>query len=125
MYKLSSLGQRQLAIQAVSQAPNDHVVIVKQRTRSIDQNAMLWRLLTELSKAIPWQVNGEFEMLSADEWKDIVTASLSQEKRIARGINGGFVMLGKSTSVMTVSQMTELIDFIYSFAAEQGVVLDV
>ena len=125
MYKLYSRLQRQQAIQAISQAPDDYVAIVRQRTRSLEQNAMLWRLLTELSKHIPWQVNGEFVMLEPEDWKDIITASLSQEKRIARGIGGGFVMLGRSTSVMSISHMSELIEFIYKFAAEQGVVLDV
>ena len=125
MYKLYSKLQRQQAIQAVSQAPDDHVVIVRQRTRSLDQNAMLWRLLTELSKAIPWEVNGKSVMLQPSDWKDIITASLRQEKRMARGIEGGFVMLGRSTSVMTISHMSELIEFILQFAAEQGVVLDV
>jgi hypothetical protein len=125
MYKLYSKLQRQQAIQAVSQAPDDFVVIVRQRTRSLEQNAMLWRLLTELANKVPWQVNGEYVMLSTDDWKDIVTASLTEENRIAKGIRGGFVILGKSTSVMTVSQMSQLIEFIYAFAAEQGVVLDV
>jgi len=86
---------------------------------------MLWRLLTELSKAIPWEVNGKSVMLQPSDWKDIITASLRQEKRMARGIEGGFVMLGRSTSVMTISHMSELIEFILQFAAEQGVVLDV
>jgi len=125
MFKLYNLRQRQLAIQAINQAPDDHVVIVRQRTRSLDQNAMLWRLLTELSKAIPWEVNGKSVMLQPSDWKDIITASLRQEKRMARGIEGGFVMLGRSTSVMTISHMSELIEFILQFAAEQGVVLDV
>jgi len=125
MFKLYNLRQRQLAIQAINQAPDDHVVIIRQRTRSLDQNAMLWRLLTELSKAIPWEVNGKSVMLQPSDWKDIITASLRQEKRMARGIEGGFVMLGRSTSVMTISHMSELIEFILQFAAEQGVVLDV
>jgi hypothetical protein len=86
---------------------------------------MLWRLLTISSKNVPWIVNGETVMLSPEDWKDVFTASLHQENRIARGIRGGFVMLGRSTSVMGVQAMTELIEFIYNFLAEQGVTVDV
>ena len=125
MYKLFSPRQRSLAIEAVRNAPEHYLVEIKPRTRSIDQNAMLWRLLTLASRHVMWSVNGQETVLSPEEWKDVFTASLIQEQRIACGIRGGFVMLGKSTSRMTVSQLSELIEFIYSFLAEHGVVVDV
>jgi hypothetical protein len=125
MFKLFSPRQRSLAIEAVRNAPEHCVVEIKPRTRTLDQNAMLWRLLTITSRNVPWKVNGEDTLLTPDEWKDVFTASLSQEHRIAKGIRGGFVMLGKSTSRMTVSQLSELIEFIYGFLAEHGVVVDV
>jgi hypothetical protein len=85
---------------------------------------MLWRLLTIASKSVTWSVNGHEEKLSPEDWKDVFTASLHQEMRIAKGVRGGFVMLGRSTSAMSISQMTELIEFIYQFLAEQGIVVD-
>jgi len=124
MYKLFSPQQRLRAIEAVKAAPEHYIVEVKPRTRSLDQNAMLWRLLTIASKSVTWSVNGHEEKLSPEDWKDVFTASLHQEMRIAKGVRGGFVMLGRSTSVMSVSQMTELIEFIYQFLAEQGIVVD-
>ena len=125
LFKIYSPRSRSQAIEAVRQAPEHWVVEIKQRTRSLDQNSMLWRLLTISSKNVPWIVNGETVMLSPEDWKDVFTASLHQENRIARGIRGGFVMLGRSTSVMGVQAMTELIEFIYNFLAEQGVTVDV
>jgi hypothetical protein len=121
---LFSPRQRQAAIEAVRTAPEHYIVEIKPKTRTLDQNAMLWRLLTIASDQIPWQVNGSDVMLSPDDWKDIFTASLHQENRIAKGIRGGFVMLGKSTSRMTVSQLSELIEFIVHFLAENGIVVD-
>jgi hypothetical protein len=123
-YRLFSPKSRSQAIEAVRSAPENYVVEIKQRNRSNEQNAMLWRLLTITSKNVPWNVNGSTMMLSPDDWKDIFSASLHQENRIAKGIQGGFVMLGKSTSNMTVEQMVSIIEFIYSFLAEQGVVVD-
>jgi hypothetical protein len=110
--------------QAIDNAPDDYRVEVRQRTRTLDQNAALWRLLTALSKRVAWTVNGRQEYLSPDDWKDIMTASLHQEQRIATGIRGGFVMLGRKTSTMSISTMSELIELIYAFAAEQGIDLD-
>jgi hypothetical protein len=125
MYKLFSPRSRQKALEAVRQAPEHWIVEVKPRTRSLEQNAMLWRLLTITANNVAWPVNGTEIKLTPDDWKDIFTASLHQEKRIAKGVQGGFVMLGRSTSVMTIPAMTELIEFIHSFLAEQGVSVDV
>ena len=124
MLKLFSPRQRSLAIEAVRNAPEHYVVEIKPRTRSLEQNAMLWRLLTITSQSVPWTVNGVETMLTPEDWKDIFTASLHQENRIARGIRGGFVMLGRSTSKMSIAHMTELIEFVYQFLAEQGIVID-
>ena len=125
MLKLYNPQQRQRAIDAVKSAPDYWIVEIKPQTRSTEQNSMLWRLLTIASQSIPWKVNGLETMLTPEEWKDIFTASLHQENRIARGIRGGMVMLGRSTSIMSTYQFTELIEFIYGFLAEQGVAVDV
>jgi len=119
--RLFSQRQRQQAIDAVKQAPEHFIVEVKPNTRSGEQNRLLWALLTLAANNVPWVVNGKQVMLSADDWKDIFTASLHQENRIAKGINGGFVMLGRSTSQMTVTQMTELIEFVMAFLTERGI----
>lgn len=37
------------------------------------------------------------------------------------GIDGGFVVLGQSTSRMRVSEMRDLITIIHAFGAERGV----
>lgn len=110
--------------QAIDEAPEGYRVEIRERTRSLDQNALLWVLLTSLSKQVKWTINGQLEYLRPEDWKDIITASIHQEQRIATGIRGGFVMLGRKTSTMRMSEMTELIEFIYAFAAEKGVTLD-
>lgn len=42
-------------------------------------------------------------------------------RRRVPGINGGFVVLGQSTSKMRVSEMRDLITLIHAFGAEQSV----
>ena len=125
VFHLSHNIARQSACAAVMSAPENYRVEIKERTRSLDQNALMWKLLTALSDRVQWPVNGKLEILSPDEWKDVLSASLDQENRIAQGIRGGFVMIGKRTSKMSVRQMTDLIELIYAFAAERGVTLHI
>ena len=121
IFNLVHATARQRAAQAVMHAPEGFRVEIRERTRTLDQNALMWELLTELSNQLQWPINGKAETLTPEEWKDILSAGLSQENRIAMGIRGGFVMLGRRTSKMTVKQMTELIELIYAFAAENGI----
>ncbi|OZI74567.1 recombination protein NinB [Bordetella genomosp. 12] len=91
-------------------------------TRTLGQSAKLHAMLADVSRQVKWPVNGQLERLSIDDWKAVIVASLMQEKRMAAGVRGGFVILGKRTSSMTIREMSECIEFLYSFGDEQGVV---
>lgn len=90
--------------------------------RTTDQNAIMWAMLTDISQQIPWVVNGCKCMMSKEDWKDVLTANWKREQRIAQGIDGGIVMLGQRTSKMSKAQMSELIELMYAFGAERGVI---
>ena len=120
-YHLISTQIRHNACQAIMQAPEGYRVQIGERTRSMAQNDLLWSVLTDLSRQVPWPVNGIVATLTPEEYKDLITASLGQENRMAAGIRGGFVMLGKSTSKMTIGQMKDLITFAHAFGDERGV----
>ncbi|GHH53088.1 recombination protein NinB [[Pseudomonas] boreopolis] len=89
--------------------------------RSIEQNARLWALLTDISQQVEWPVDGKLQRLAPEEWKDVFTAALTKHQRVAQGIDGGFVMLGARTSRMTVAEMCDLQTLIEAFGAERGV----
>ena len=91
--------------------------------RSLGQNALMWRWLGEISKQLQWSVNGRMQWLDPDDFKDIISAGLKKEQRIAAGFGGGFVLLGQRTSKMSVEEMTQMLEFIPYFAAENGVKL--
>jgi len=103
-------------IKASLMAGHRMVVEVRPETRTLAQNARLWAMLTDVSK----QVNWYGRKLSQEEWKHVFTASLSKQD-VVPGIDGGFVVLGKSTSKMTKPEMSELQDLIEAFGAQQGV----
>jgi hypothetical protein len=92
------------------------VVEIKPETRTLAQNARLWAMLTDVSKQVDWYGR----KLSQEEWKHVFTASLSKQD-VVPGIDGGFVVLGKSTSKMTKPEMSELQQLIEVFGAQQGV----
>jgi len=92
------------------------VLELKPETRSIAQNARLWALLTDISE----QVNWYGRKLTQEEWKHVFTAAISKQE-VVKGIDGGFVVLGKSTSKMTKGEMAELQTLMEAFGAERGV----
>jgi len=107
---------RSRALAYVAEAPSGWVVTVKPETRSQEQNSLLWALLSDLAEQVDWH----HQKLTKEEWKDACTAALKRQKVIP-GIDGGFVVLGTSTSRMTKAEMSELVEFIYAFGAQQGV----
>ena len=84
--------------------------------RSNDQNAMMWALLTDVSKQVDWHGH----RLSPDDWKQVFTASLLHQRAVP-GIDGGFVVLGTSTSKMSKQTLSDLIELILAFGAEHDV----
>ncbi|MFY2645695.1 recombination protein NinB [Achromobacter insuavis] len=120
-YPLNS-RTRQRAHQAIDAAPDGHYFAPPvEPTRTLSQSAKLYAMLGDVSRQLEWPVNGKMERLSVDDWKAVVVASLMQEKRMAAGLRGGFVILGKRTSSMSIREMSDAIEFLYSFGAEQGV----
>lgn len=83
--------------------------------RTLAQNALLWSRLSDLANQLEWPVDGKMQKITPADFKDICTAGLRKEQRIASGIDGGFVVLGARTSRMSVSEMKDLLDFIEWF----------
>ncbi len=108
---------RQRALQFIAQAPQGYCVTISEPSRTLEQNALLWPLLGALAKQVDWHG----QKLSADDWKDLLTASLTRQRSAPALDGGGFVVFGQRTSNYTKSMMSELIELIYSFGAQQGV----
>ncbi len=104
------------AVHAVKTTPDGYAVIIRPPTRSLDQNAKLWAALTDVSRQVVWHGR----KLDPESWKHVFTAALSKQD-VVPGIEGGFVVLGKSTSKMTKAEMAELIELITAFGVQQGV----
>lgn len=103
-------------IKAALQNGHKLELTVKREKRSLDQNALFWSVLTDLSKQVKWYE----QTLTKEEFKDLLTAGLKKQKAVP-GIDGGFVMLGTSTSAMTKEEMSDLITLAHAFGDERGV----
>lgn len=98
------------------QAERRLVLTVKPSTRSLEQNARMWAMLTEISEQVEWYGH----RLTAEEWKDVFSAAMKRAK-VVPGLDGGFVVCGQSTSKMTRAEMSEMQTLMEAFGAERGV----
>lgn len=88
-------------------------------TRTDDQNAKLWPMLTDVARQVKWHG----VRLSKEDWKLIFMAGLSKELRIVPNLDGdGFVNLGRSSSRLSKGEFSDLIELIYAFGSREGVV---
>lgn len=114
---VSGDADRRKAANWATKAPMGTRIEFKAARRSLDQNALMWARLTQIAQAVVWYG----QKLSADDWKDVFSASL-RKARVVPGIDAGsFVPLGMRTSDMSKDEMTALLDLIDAFAAERGV----
>ena len=89
---------------------------VTKETRSSAQNARMWAMLQDVADQVEWHGR----RLSKEDWKHIFSASLKKQDAVP-GIDGGFVVLGQSTSKMTVAEMGDLMTLMEAFGAEHSV----
>lgn len=106
------------AKQAIDNAPDGYVVEISEPNRTLDQNAAQWPILAEFARQKQWPVNGQLCWLTAEEWKDVLTAAFKNEQvRLAQGIDGGVVMLGRRTSKFNKKEFSEWLEYLHFCAA--------
>lgn len=119
IYRLVHAQARRLAAEDCMTAPDGWIVKVCEPTRNLEQNALMWAMLTEISRQVDWYGN----KLTQEEWKDVFSASLKKQK-VVPGLDGGFVVCGQRTSQMGKKEFGELIELMQAFGAEKGVVFE-
>lgn len=109
---------RKAAHRYIDAAQEGQFFRIDDATRTLEQNALMWPLLGKLSAGVDWYG----QKLTAEEWKDVLTASLKGQKAVP-GIDGGFVVCGQSTRKMGKKEFSDLIEIIYAFAASKEIEL--
>jgi hypothetical protein len=93
------------------------VLEVRPETRSSEQNARMWAMLTDVSRQVEWYG----KRLTPEDWKHVFSSSLRKLDVVPNIEGTGFVALGLSTSRMTKGEMSDLMELISAFGAERGV----
>lgn len=101
----------------VASAPEGWVVSIREPTRTLEQNARLWAMLTDLSR----QKAGGI-VATPEDWKCLAMHACGWESQFMQGIDGKPFPIGFRSSRLTVAQMRDLIDWLLAYGAEQGVV---
>lgn len=117
-FVLSHDTARNNAVIACRNAPAGYVVEIKEKTRSLEQNSMLWALLTDVSRQVDWYGR----KLSPENWKNVFSAALKKQDVVPNIDGDGFVVLGQSTRKMGKKEFGDMIELIQSFGAQRGVV---
>jgi hypothetical protein len=111
-------SNRTAAKNLIDRAPANAIVTIREAKRSDEQNAKMWAMLSEVSRAKP-----EGRMWTPETWKAAFMHSLGHQVRFCEGLdNSGPFPLGFRSSRLTVRQMADLITVIDEYGARHGVV---
>jgi NinB protein len=119
MIVLNSHHNRKRVIELASNSVDGTRVEFNGPKRSLSQNSKLWSLLSDIVRQKKTIDNQEFE---SEEWKCIFLQALGREPDILPTLDGtGFFETGHSSSKLSKETMSELIEFITAWGAENGV----
>ncbi|MFG1284429.1 recombination protein NinB [Xanthobacter autotrophicus] len=115
---IGSEWDRQRAAAWVMKAPYNTRIEFKAPKRTCDQNSKMWAMLTEVAVQVPYHGL----KLAPDDWKLIFLDALKREVRMVPNLDGtGLVSLGRSSSDLSKSEMSDLIELILMFGAKHSV----
>jgi len=108
--------QRELSKQLIDKAPDNAVVRISPERRSDDQNAKMWAMISDVSRAKP-----EGRVHIPEVWKCIFMAACGHEVAFENGLDVSPFPIVCHSSKWTKAQMSDLIEFIYSWGAKYNI----
>lgn len=112
-------ASRQKVIQWASTVPVGTRIDFKEAKRTLAQNDRLWAMLTDVAS----QKEHASRKYTTDQWKVLFMHACGREVQFIPALdNSTFIPWGQSSSDLSVGEMTELIEFMLSWGAENGVV---
>ncbi len=99
------------------------MVTIQEKTRSLEQSALLHALFGELAIKAKWQG----ERLTPEQWKVLMisahTIATGEPCKLTVGLEGEMVNLRESSAKMSVKRMNSLIEYIYAWSAQNNIAL--
>ena len=100
----------------VDAAPVGFRVELKEPTRSLEQNSRMWAILAQIARQALWYGQHYAE----EDWKDYFMHML-KGGRWMPGEDGGLVPIGRSTSKLSISEMSDLQTIMEAFCARHDI----
>lgn len=119
VFRLVHETARKRAVSAVANAPEEFVVTVQPPTRSLEANAKLHAELAEIAESIEWAGRKR----DIEVWKRLLTAAWLRARgesvELLPALDGhGVDVVFRRTSTLSVAEMSELIEYVIAWKAE-------
>ena len=119
-FLLNSAADRARAMKVVAAAPAGTRVEVRAAKRSLPQNDRMWACLSEIAL----QKTHCGRKYTPDQWKVIFMHACGREVQFIPSLDGStFIPWGQRSSDLSKAEMSELLEFIISWCAQNGVKL--
>lgn len=112
-FVLSSEYARKSCLAKIVNAPDDYLVEIGPRNRTVEQNNKLWAILTEISEATGFTTN---------QWHEQFKKNFLPNQYIDLP-DGSIIESRKSTTKLNKNEFSDFIEKIYVYCAEQGLVI--
>lgn len=110
---------RARAADLIRKAPEGTRVEFKGSQRSLDQNNVMWGMLTDIAR----QKTHNGRRYTADQWKVIFMHACGREVQFIPSLdNSTFIPWGQSSSDLSKAEMVDLIEFLMAWGAQNDVV---
>ena len=100
-------------------APTGSRVEFKAPKRTLPQNDRFWAMLTDIST----QKTHTGRKFTPDQWKVLFMHACGREVQFLPSLDGAtFIPWGQSSSDLSKDEMTDLIEFMFAWGAENGII---
>lgn len=109
--------QRARAHELIDRAPDRAIVNIRPETRSSEQNAKMWAMLSDVARAKP-----DGRDLTTEQWKAIFMDACGHKPTFVPSLEtDSFVCLGYRSSRLAKAEFVDLIECIYEYGARKGI----
>lgn len=115
---LNSAFVRKRAIDWILKAPSGTRVEFKAQKRTCEQNSKMWAMLTDIAQ----QKEHFGRRYTPDQWKVLMMHACGREVQFIPSLDGStFIPWGQSSSDLSKAEMTDLIEWMIVWGAQNGV----
>ena len=116
---LYGIAERQRAKAWIDKFPVETRVEFKAAKRTLPQNDRMWAMLTDVAR----QCEHAGRRYTPDQWKVLFMHACGREVQFIPALDSAtFIPWGQSSSDLSKHEMSDLIEFMFAWGAEHGVV---